>query len=107
MLSKQKSVNIEWIGEKSENVSYQTNPIRRRYVDTTDLSALIAKVIEDEIPRLKNNSLLFDLVMYTVLEDLKTVQSVENVLSYIKKSDAKQVQDVSFKNGEIFIQCLI
>ena len=107
MLSKQKSVNIEWIGNKSENLSYSTNPIRRKYIDTSDLSDMIAKIVEEEIPRLKNNSLLLDLVKYTVLEDLKTVQSVENVLSYIKKSDVKQVQDVSFKNGEIYIKCLI
>ena len=79
----------------------------QRYIDTTKISGMISAAIEEEMPFLKNNSLLFDLVSYTVLEDLKTVQSVKNVLSCIKKANAKKVKEVFFKNGEISIQCLI
>ena len=107
MLSKEKRVKIEWIENESKEVSYQTNPINGRYIDTTKISGMISAAIEEEMPFLKNNSLLFDLVSYTVLEDLKTVQSVKNVLSCIKKANAKKVKEVFFRNGEISIQCLI
>ena len=68
---------------------------------------LVSRVLEEELPQLKNNSLLYDLVLYTLLEKMNTVQSVENVLSYIKGNNAREVKDVSFKNGEVRIKCSI
>ena len=82
-----------------------SNPISGEYSDTDKLSLMIIKVIHEELPMIKDNSLLFDLVLYSILEKMKTVQSVENVLSYIKETNAKMVQDVSFKNGEVLIKC--
>ena len=82
-----------------------TNPISDSYSDTDKISLMIAKILHEELPMLENNSLLKDLVMYSLLEKMKTVQSVENVLSYIKENNAKQVHDVSFKNGEVRIKC--
>mgnify|MGYP002626591095 CR=1 FL=1 len=45
-----------------------------------------------EFPELKNNSLIHDLVLYRV----KTIQTLENVLSCIKEVDVKESQ-----NGEM------
>ncbi len=112
MLNSEKKVTIEWIAKRNneqgtENCSKSTvsNPITDNYSDTDKLSIMIAKILHEELPMLENNSLLRDLVMYSLLEKMKTVQSVENVLSYIKENNAKQVHDVSFKNGEVRIKC--
>lgn len=82
-----------------------TNPITGEFSDTDKLSLMIVKIIHEELPMIKDNSLLFDLVLYSIAEKMKTVQSVENVLSYIKETNAKSVNDVSFKNGEVLIKC--
>lgn len=113
MLNSEKKVTIEWIcnlngNEKETKSCSQTgisNPITNNYSDTDKLSIMIAKILHEELPMLENNSLLHNLVMYTLLEKMKTVQTVENVLSYIKENNAKQVHDVSFKNGEVRIKC--
>ena len=112
MLNSEKKVTIEWIAKRNnenetENCSKSTvsNPITDSYSDTDKLSLMIAKILHEELPMLEGNSLLKDLVMYSLLEKMKTVQSVENVLSYIKENNAKQVHDVSFKNGEVRIKC--
>ena len=68
---------------------------------------LASKKIATLSTEIKNNALLYNLVFYGVMEKMKTVQTVENVLSYIKGSDAREVKDVSFKNGEIRIKCSI
>ena len=114
MLNSEKKVTVEWLcnvkgsnAEKSEVCGKTTmsNPITDSYSDTDKLSLMIAKILHEELPMLENNSLLKDLVMYSLLEKMKTVQSVENVLSYMKENNAKQVHDVSFKNGEVRIKC--
>ncbi len=112
MLNSEKKVRIEWINytnneQEQEKISNMTNPITDNYTDTDKLSLMISKILHEEFPMIKNNSLLFDLVRYTILEKMKTVQTVENVLSYIKEANGKTVQDVSFKNGEVCIKCSI
>ncbi len=110
MLNSEKKVTIEWIAKKkngTEVSSKVSNPITNSYSDTDKLSLMIAKILHEELPMLENNSLLRDLVMYSLLEKMKTVQTVENVLSYMKENNAKEVQDVSFKNGEVCIKCSI
>ena len=107
MLNSEKKVTIEVMDQGktrfvSENVS---NPITGDISDTDKISLMIVKVIHEEFPMIKDNSLLFDLVLYSILEKVKTVQSVENVLSYIKETNAKKVRDVSFINGEVHIKC--
>lgn len=107
MLNSEKKVTIELMDQGkrklvSENVS---NPITGDISDTDKISLMIVKVIHEEFPMIKDNSLLFDLVLYSILEKVKTVQSVENVLSYIKETNAKMVKDVSFINGEVHIKC--
>lgn len=109
MFSKEKKVTIEWITDKNGNEKSPktSNPITDSNKIASNLSTMVSKILEQEIPRLKNNSLLYNLVLYTLTEKMKTVQTVENVLSYIKDSEAKSIQDVSFKNGEIYIKCSI
>ena len=65
------------------------------------------KILQEEIPQLKDNSLLYDLVLYTIIEKMNTVQTVGNVLSYIRKNHVKEVHDVSIENGEIRIKCSV
>ena len=114
MLKNEKKVTIEWVKEQNRTChnevisqSSMTNPIEMKYTNGEKLGLMVAKILHEEFPRLKNNSLLFNLVMYSIVEKMKTVQSMENVLSYIKESNAKSVQDVTFKNGEVCIKCSI
>lgn len=114
MLNAEKKITIEWIAKKNNkneiekhSSSTVSNPVTSDYSDTDKLSLMISKILHEELPMLENNSLLRDLVMYSLLEKMKTVQSVENVLSYIKDSKGKEVKDVSFKNGEVCIKCSI
>ena len=109
MFNKEKKVTIEWITDKNGNEKSPktSNPITDSNKISNNLSSMVRKILEQEIPRLKDNSLLYNLVLYTLTEKMKTVQTVENVLSYIKDSEAKTIQDVSFKNGEIYIKCSI
>ena len=96
MLNSEKKVTIEWINKKDENKTNMSNPLRS-HNDKNKLSIMVSQILSEEIPQLKNNSLLHDLVLYSLLEKMNTVQTIENVLSYIKESDAKTVQDVSFR----------
>ena len=100
MLNSEKKVTIELINERNDKSANMSNPIKRKHSDKNKLSVMISQILSEEIPQLKNNSLLHDLVLYSLMEKMSTVQTFENVLSYIKESDAKSVQDVSFKNGE-------
>jgi len=106
MLNSEKKVTIEWTNKKTDKESNMSNPLKRNHTDRNKLSIMVSQILSEEIPQLKNNSLLHDLVLYSLLEKMNTVQTIENVLSYIKENDAKAVQDVSFKNGEIRIKCL-
>ncbi len=90
-----------------DNTSNITNPLTTNYSDNDKLSLMIVKILNEEFPMIKNNSLLYDLVLYSLEEKLKTVQKVENVLSYIKENHVKKVDDVSIKNGEIYIKCSV
>lgn len=107
MLSIKKQITIELgSNEATRNKKVLTNPISQEYTENDKISMMIARVIEDEFPQIKNNSLLYDLVLYSITEKMKTVQSVENVLSYIKGTEAKEVRDVTITNGEVLIKCL-
>ena len=115
MLNAEKKVTVEWINENQEEnkdtncmfeQSKTSNPIYVSH-NTDKLSQMITSVLDKELPMLKNNSLLHDLVLYTLMEKMKTVQTVKNVLSYIKDKHAKRVDDVLFCNGEIYIRCSI
>ncbi len=110
MLNQDKKVTIELVKENDgavkENAAI-TCPITSKFSDSDKLSLMISKILHEELPMLKDNSLLFNLVLYSISEKMKTVQTVENVLSYIKEANAKTVQDVSFRNGEVCIKCSI
>lgn len=110
MLNSQKKVTIEWLdglhnNHETDNSCCMSNPFNSQYSNTDKLSLMIMKILHEEIPQLKDNSLLYDLVLYTLIEKMKTVQTVENVLSYIKENHVKTVHDVSIKSGEIRIKC--
>jgi len=83
-----------------------TNPINK-IVKTDAISEMVRKVLNEEFPELKNNSLLYDLVIYTLTEKMNTVQNVENVISYMKENKVNEVRDITFRNGEVFIKCSV
>jgi len=114
MFNNERKVTVEWIeneglakvnGKTTIVAEKMTNPINRYSSDTSKLSEMVTTILDKELPMLKDNALLHELVLYTLLEKVKTVQTVENVLSYIKENNAKTVQDVYFKNGEVRIKC--
>ena len=116
MFNKEQKITIEYIDNNNMTVSLSnmslkdslmTNPFTFKHSDEDKLSVMIKQIIQEELPMIKTDSLLYNLVYYSVKEKMKTVQRVKNVLSYIKESDSKLVKDVQFKNGEIFIKCLI
>ena len=84
-----------------------SNPITSEYTDTDKLSLMISKILHEEFPMIKNNSLLYELVLYTLVNKMNTIQKVENVISYIKENHVTKVHDVSFENGEIYIKCSV
>lgn len=105
MLNSEKKVTIECInGDFAPNMS---NPLNTDLTKTDKVAIMVAQILHDEIPSLRNNSLLYNLVLHTVTEKMKTVQTVENVLSYIRSSNAKSVEDVCIDNGEIRIKCSV
>lgn len=107
MLNAEKKITIEWC-KNDETNDCITNPIQTtQYSQTDKLAMMIIKVLDEELPMIKNNSLLYDLVLYSLIEKMKTVQNVKNVISCIREHDAKTVNDVSFKNGEVYIKCSI
>ena len=115
MLNAEKKVTVEWINDNQEEdkdtnklLCYRktSNPIYIAH-NTDNLSQMITNVLDKELPMLKNNSLLHDLVLYTLMEKMKTVKTVKNVLSYIKGNRVKKVQDVYFENGEVRIKCSV
>ena len=102
MLNSDKKVTIEL-----KNKTGFTNPIECDKNGNENLARMVRQILSDELPGLKNNSLLYDLVLYTLIEKMNTVQKVENVLSYIKGNRVKEVEEVSIKNGEIRIRCSV
>lgn len=111
MLNSNKKVTIELVnkngeGKNSENSKF-TNPLKSDYSSTDKLALMVKTILKEEFPQLEHNSLLYDLVIYTLVEKMNTVQNVENVLSYIKSNAVKEVKDVSFKNGEVCIKCSV
>ncbi len=110
MLNQEKKVTIELVEETGKTIketAAMSCPITNEYTNSDKLSLMIAKILHEELPMIKDNSLLYNLVLYSVSEKMKTVQTVENVLSCIKETNAKTVEDVSFKNGEVCIKCSI
>ena len=105
MYEHEKKVTLEWINADKKDIPFSyvmSNPIN----NTDNFHNMVENILDSEIPKLKNNIVLHDLVLYTVIEKLNTVQTVENVLSYIKGNKVKTVQDITFKNGEVRIKCL-
>ncbi len=114
MFKSDKKVTIEWEKRLNNNKTDKkytdtrmSNSITAGYSDSDKLALMIKRILHEELPMIKDNSLLYNLVLYTLIEKMKTVQSVENVLSYIKDKHAKRVDDVLFCNGEIYIRCSI
>ena len=81
-----KNVILEYLSKTGNSQSgisetiNMTNPIKN---STANISDMVQKIL------------------------VKTVQTVENVLSYIKGKNVKEIRDVRFKNGEIYIKCSI
>ncbi len=105
MLNSEKKVTIEWTN--SDFAPNMSNPL---YTDSTKndkVALMVAQILDNEIPSIKNNPILYNLILHTVTEKMKTVQTVENVLSYIKSNNAKSVEEVCINNGEIRIKCSV
>ena len=105
MYEKNEKLTIEW--EKETNTLKCTNPLADKNINTNKIAEMVDKILINEIPNIKNNSLLYNLVFYGVMEKMKTVQTVENVLSYMKENKIQKVKNVSIKNGEIRIKCSV
>ena len=105
MCEKEKKITIELTRGKTN--PYFSNPLLSKKVEINKLEEMIDKILTHEIPNIKNNALLYNLVFYGVMEKMKTVQTVENVLSYMKENKVQKVQDVSIKNVEIRIKCSV
>ncbi len=105
MQSKEKKITIEWVNE-NKKLNFSTNPIQNNS-SNEKLSIMVEKILDEELPMMKNNSLLYNLVLYTIIEKMQTVQNVQNVLSCIKEHKGKIVNNITFKNGEVYIQCSI
>ena len=107
MYSKKQKVTVELVNKDMlEKQAGMTNPINTSR-NINNISDMVTKILDEELPMLKNNSLLHDLVLYTLKEKMNTVQNVENVLSYIKENGVKEVRDINFRNGEVCIKCSI
>ncbi len=104
MLNLKRNVRIEYNTNQKDLTS---NPIEYNSSVTENLSNLISQIISEEFPMLKNSSMLHDMVLYSLVEKMNTIQTMENVLSYIKESKIKKVNEISFKNGDINIKCSI
>lgn len=105
MLNSEKKVTIEWTNSDfSPNMS---NPLKTDSTKNDKVALMVAQILDNEIPSMKNNPILYNLILHTVTEKMKTVQTVENVLSYIKSNNAKSVEDVCIDNGEIRIKCSV
>ena len=105
MCEKEKKVTIELTrGQLNPHFS---NPLLSKEVETNKLEEMIDRILIHEIQNIKNNILLYNLVFYGVMEKMKTVQTIENVLSYMKENKVQKVQNVSIKNGEIRIKCSV
>jgi len=110
MLADKKKVRIELqesITKKLVKNIEMTNTITNDRFGCDKLSLMVSQVLNKEFPMLKDNSLIYDLVLYSLNEKIKTVQNVKNVVSYLKEYHAASVDDVSFKDGEVYIKCLI
>ena len=108
MLNNEKKVTIEWVNDVKENKnSSVTNSITESYTNSDKLAIMIAKIMHEEFPMIKDNSLLYNLVLYSLTEKMKTLQNVENALQYIKENNGKTVQEVAMKKGESHIKCSV
>lgn len=110
MYTTEQKITVEWKSEnknsnKENKYCLVSNPLTNSNSEFDKLSSMIITILNKEFPKLKNNSLLQNIVLYSLLDKMKTVQSIENVLSYIKSNNLSQVKDISFKNGEVYIKC--
>lgn len=97
---KNEKIAIEMQKQGKEcNRRYISNPI---CCDNNDLSDMVKKVIAMEFPMLSNNYLLHEMVLYSLNSDIRTVQSIKNVLSYTKGATIK---DILFQKGEVLVKC--
>ena len=105
MLNSEKKVTIEWTN--SDFAPNMSNPLNTKSTKDDKVALMVAQILDNEIPSMKNNPILYNWILHTVTEKMKTVQTVENVLSYIKSNNAKSVEDVCIDNGEIRIRCSV
>jgi len=106
MFGLKRNVTVEYEGVKT-NFECVSNPLKYESGAMADLSKIIDSIIKKEFPMLKNTAMLHDMVLYSIKEKMNTIQTMQNVLSYIKESDVKNVDEISFNNGDINIKCSI
>ena len=104
MFSLTRNVTVECDERRKVPMS---NPLEKNSSMEENLSQMVNQIIEEEFPSLKNTEMLYDMVLYSLLERLNTIQTMENVLSYIREANIKKVDEILFKNGDINIKCSI
>ena len=83
--------------KKNLGFSTVTNPLNNKKSSSIlNLYEMIEEIIKAEFPSLKNTNLLTDLTLYSMIDKIQTVQTIENVLSCITHTD-KLVNE----NGEV------
>ena len=111
MVNSHQRINIEWINRDS-NKACVTNPvINQQSLNDKRYYEMLYEILSHELPMIKKNSSLKKEYGEDWLNHRDGLpggsQYVEYVLSYIKEHDCKEVNDVSFKNGEVYIKCSI
>lgn len=106
MFCKNKKVNIELFNANKHITINKgiTNSIKGNNKTIIDM---VNNILDNELPMISKNSLWHEMIKYTVIQKVTTVQNVKNVLSCIKKHGAKKVYDINFTNGEVCVKCSI
>lgn len=71
------------------------------------IARIATQILHDEFSEKIEDVAFYNLLIYVLTNKLCTMQSIKNVLSYKKDKNIKEIQDVSFNNGEVQLTCLI
>lgn len=71
------------------------------------ISDIAVKVLREEFSEKIEGVAFYNLLVYMLTNNICTMQSIKNVLSYKKDRNIKEIKDICFNNGEVQITCLI
>lgn len=106
MLNSDKKITIEMLDEQNKQENFKISELMTKDESKSNIE-MVKSIINSELPMLQPDSWLYELLVYSLIEKVTTVQNLKNVVSCIKGNNGKSVDDISFKNGEVFIKCSI